>query len=283
MLFRSNIAVLFKENISPLDHFFHSEINNSILQECELLGYNLIFACVKFENGNIVLPNVIKAYDVDGVIFYGDMDNDVLDSIKKFNIPFIIVDSHFSDPNILRVNANYKEAAFTALSYLISQGHSKIAYIGNHSLTNYSAQTFAGYKQAIDEHKITVPMDWVQIDAYDENGAYACMNKILSSKNIPTAVFCCADIYAIGTIKCIKEHGLSVPNDISVIGVDDIILSKYIEPPLTTIKIDKNEMGKIAINMLTKKIQNETVQNTFVKSDNLIIRNSTTSKSVSML
>jgi LacI family transcriptional regulator len=271
----NNIAVLFKKNISPLDHFFYSEINNAILQECELLGYNLIFASVAYENGNVILPNVIKAYDVDGVIFYGDMDNEVLDSIKKFDIPFIIVDSHLSGPNVLRVNANYMEAAYVAVSYLISIGHTRIAYIGDHSLTNYSTQTFAGYKKAIDEHKISIPMNWVQIDATDETAAYSCMKSILDQKDVPSAVFCCADIYAIGAINCIKNSGLSVPKDISVVGVDDIILSTYVDPPLTTIKIDKNEMGRIAINMLTQKIQNETVENAFVKSDNLIVRKST--------
>ena len=74
-------------------------------------------------------------------------------------------------------------------------------------------------------------------------------------RRLPSAVFCSADIYAIGAMKCIKKHGLKIPDDISIIGIDDIILSRYVEPPLTTVKIDKEEMGKIAINLLIKRLK----------------------------
>lgn len=275
----NNIAVLFKKNISPLEHFFYSEVNNAILHECEILGYNLLFASVRIENDNVILPNVIKSYDVDGIIFYGDMDSIIINSIKKFDIPFIIVDSHLSSSDTISVSADYKEATYTAVKHLISLGHTDIAYIGNNSIPQYSTQTFSGFKKAVEEKKIPIPLNWIQIDAQDEKSANACMGKILSSNpHIPTAVFCCADIYAIGAIKCIKELGFKIPDDISVVSIDDIILSQYIEPPLTTVKIDKVEMGRLAMNLLIKIIEKETVESIILKSNNLIIRNSTKKK-----
>jgi DNA-binding LacI/PurR family transcriptional regulator len=102
------------------------------------------------------------------------------------------------------------------------------------------------------------------------------MKNILSSNsNIPTAVFCCADIYAIGAIKCIKESGFKIPDDISVVSIDDIILAQYIEPPLTTVKIDKVEMGRLAMNLLIKIIEKESVESIILKSNQLIVRNTT--------
>lgn len=273
----NNIAVLLKKDISPFENLFFSELNMVIVHECECLGYNLIFTSVTADRNNIILPNVIKSYDVDGVIFYGDMDPLVINGIKKFDIPYIVVDAHFTASYFLSVYADYMEAAYTATNYLINLGHRKIAYIGNNFLANYNTQTFSGFKRAIEEHKIEIPINWIQFNSYDEEAAYQCMKSILTYEALPSAVFCSADIYAIGAMKCIKKHGLKIPDDISIIGIDDIILSRYVEPPLTTVKIDKEEMGKIAVNLLIKKIENkdQSIENQSVSSNNLIIRDST--------
>lgn len=270
----NNIAVLFKRNISPLEHLFHSELNRIILHECESLGYNLLFTSVAIENDTVILPNVIKSYDVDGIIFYGAIDALIINSIKKFDIPFIIVDSHMVVPDILSVYADYSEAAYTATCYLINQGHSEIAFIGNSFLAQYNTQIFAGFKKAIENSRISIPMNWIQLDANDEASSYNCMENILLYDKHPTAVFCSADIYAIGAMKAIKAYNIKIPDDISIIGVDDIILSRYIEPALTTVKIDKEEMGHIAIELLIKKIEKFNVKSQTVSSNNLIIRSS---------
>lgn len=272
----NNISILFRRNISPLEHFFYSEVSTAILHECESLGYNLLFTSVRIENDTVILPNVIKSYDVDGIIFYGDMDYLIINSIKKFDIPYIVVDSHLSNDDTISVSADYAEATYTAVKHLIDLGHTKISYIGNNLLSQYSSQTFSGFKKAVNEKNIIIPLNWIQIDAHDEKTANKCMeNILLSSSQMPSAVFCCADIYAIGAIKYIKELGLKIPDDISVVSVDDIILSQYIEPPLTTVKIDKVEMGRLAMNLLIKKIEKETVESLILKSDNLVIRKST--------
>lgn len=277
----NNIAVLFKRNISPLENLFYSELNRVIICECDNYGYNLIFTSVAVENNNIIFPNIIKSYDVDGVIFYGDMDPLIINGIKKFDIPYLIVDTHSPTPDALCVYADYAQAAYTATSYLISIGHRRIAHIGNSMLTHYSFQTFSGFKKAIEEYKLEIPINWIQIntpvDAGDEQTAYKCMNNILSYETLPSAVFCASDIYAIGAIKCTKDHGLKVPDDISIISIDDIILSNYIEPPLTTVRIDKTDMAKIAVSMLVDKIENKDKEiiNHMVISNNLIKRAST--------
>lgn len=271
----NNIAVLFKKNISPLEHLFHSELNTIIMHECESLGYNLVFAAVSINNDIVILPNAIKSNDVDGIIFYGDIDPLIINAIKKFDIPFIIVDTHSPNINMLSVSSDYEVASYTATKYLTSLGHSQIAYLGNSRLTQYNDQTFTGFKKAIEESKIVLPVSWIQFDANDEISAYKCMEKIFSYGQLPTAVFCSADIYAIGAMKCLKNHSIKIPKDISLIGIDDIILSQYIDPPLTTIKIDKVEMGRIAIDLLIKKIEKINVTNHCVPSNNLIIRAST--------
>lgn len=271
----NNFVVLFKKNISPLEHYFYAEINNVILHECETHGYNLIFASIIVEDNKIEFPAVVKSYDVDGIIFYGDVDPLILRNLNKYDIPYIIIDSHTPSENTLSVIADYSVAAYTAVNYLIELGHTKIAYIGNSFLTGFSAQTFSGYKKAMGENDLAPDMQWIQLESQDELSAGQCMKNILSCKTHPTAVFCSADIYAIGAIRAIKDADLNVPDDISIVSIDDIILSRYTDPMLTTIKIDKSEMGRIAINLLLKTIQGEVVENAVIESDKLIVRGST--------
>ncbi|WP_372634084.1 LacI family DNA-binding transcriptional regulator [Cohnella sp.] len=272
-----NIAVLANKDSSPLENIFYSELNRIVVEECNRYQYNLIFTSVAVENGEVLFPKVIKSYDVDGVIFYGDPDAEIMTGLNKFEIPYIVIDTHLSNSATLCVYADYFEAAYSAVSYLIQLGHSRIAHIGNRLLTNYSFQTFNGFKKAIEEREFEMPIHWIQLDAHDEHTAEACMKLILSSNTKPSAVFCSSDIFAIGAIRCIKEHGLSVPEDISVIGIDDIILSKYIEPPLTTVRIDREEMAKIAVRMLMEKMNNESanIDNHMLASNQIIVRSST--------
>jgi LacI family transcriptional regulator len=271
----NNIVVLFKKDLSPMEHLFHSELNSVILHECELLGYDLVFASVMIQNNTVIMPKIIKSYDADGIIFYGDIDPLILSNIKKFEIPYIIVDSHSDKPDELSVRADYRKAAYTAARYLINIGHRKIAYIGADPSRQYGSQTFTGFKKAVEENKLVLPINWIQMEAFDEESSYLCMENILSQPETPTAVCCAADIYAIGAVRCIKKKGMKVPDDVSITGIDDIILSKYIEPSLTTIKLRKEEMGKMAIEMLIRNIKKQDVFNEIICSDDLMIREST--------
>lgn len=269
-----NISVLFKKNVSPLEHFFYSELNRVILHECESSGYNLIFSSYYIEGNSVILPAVIRSYDVDGILFYGDIEQTLAASIKQYEIPYVILDSHICPPETTFVSADYSIAAYTATKYLINMGHEKIGFIGTNSLPQFGIQTFNGFKRAIEENNISVPLHWLQMDAYDEETAALCMKNILTGTNSPTAVFCSADIYAIGAMRQIKKHGLNIPEDISIIGIDNIILSGYLEPPLTTIHIDKEAMGKKGMALLMKKINKEIPENVIIASDNLVPRKS---------
>ncbi len=271
----NNIAILFQKSTSPLEDFFYSEINKSVLCECEDMGYNLIFASFEVKNNEVVFPNLIKSYDVDGIIFYGDVDATVLSSLAKYEIPYIVVDNHAILPEILSVSADYQHAAYVSVSHLISLGHKKIAFIGNGKLTSFSTQTFSGYKRAIEEKNLSIPAEWIQFDASQEQTAYRCMKNILLCPQRPTAVFCCADIYAIGAIQCLKDLKIRVPDDFSVSSIDDIILASYTDPTITTVKIDKGEIGKKAVRLLIDLIDGMPVSSITLKSDQLIVRDST--------
>jgi hypothetical protein len=186
----------------------------------------------------------------------------------------LTISENGNNNGITTVNANYELSAYTAVCYLIENGHRDIAYISSSFVPNFYLATFEGYRKALEKAQVTIQPSWIQINAVNEESAYNCMKTILENKHKPTAVFCTTDTFAIGAMKCAKDMGFKVPEDISFIGIDDIFLSNYIEPKLSTIKIDKFRMGSLAMELIMDKIQGKKVNSVVVDSDHLVIRES---------
>ena len=100
------------------------------------------------------------------------------------------------------------------------------------------------------------------------------MKNILTGQSIPTAVFCAIDSFAFGAIKCAYDFGCRIPEDISFSGIDNVFFADYLSPGLTTIDIDKEQIGALAMDMIVKKIANKPVESVTVKSDTLLVRDS---------
>jgi LacI family transcriptional regulator len=157
----------------------------------------------------------------------------------------------------MSVMVDYYTAARMAMKHLIDNGHTRIAYIGSNFPPLYSQQTFEGYRSALEEQDIVVPLSWIQMQSRDSDGEDSAdkqMQAILGSQSLPTAVFCAADIYAVGAIRALKHASLRVPDDISIIGIDDILISSYIDPPLTTVRIDTGRLANQGCDMLLASI-----------------------------
>lgn len=267
-----NVTLVIKQTSSPFNNLFYFEIAKGLLEKSKEFGYNIVFSDLSFDGDNIVLPDIIKFNDTDGIIFLEDIQRAVLNEIEKLEIPYVVIDAHTVKKDTISVNADYELSSYTATRYLAENGHKDVAYIGSSYIPEFYLQCFTGYKKALDEKQLSIPSSWLQIDASDETSSYCCMERILRNTPVPSAVFCTGDIFAIGAMKCVKDHGYKVPEDISFIAIDDILLSSYVEPKLTTIKIDKEKMGRLAMELIMKKIGGETVQSIMVESDNIIVR-----------
>jgi len=278
-----NISLIIQNTASPFSNLFYFEVTRGLLEKSKEYNYNIVFTDIKVEGNNVILPNIITNKDTDGIIFFQDTDKAILNEMDRLEIPFVIVDAHNSDANYTYVNSDCELSAFTATNHLISQGHTNIAFIGSCFIPDFYLQVFTGFSKALNTLQQPLSSSWMQIKAIDEETAYECMKEILSCKPYPTAVFCAGDIFAIGAMRCCKDLGISVPDDISVIGIDDIVLSQYIDPPLTTIRFDKASMGKIAMELLAQKIDGQQVDSIIIPSDQLIIRKSVRNISNDML
>ena len=269
-----NIGIIIEKGFSPFTNLFHFEIAQSLLERSRNYGYNLIFTDIPKTGPGIQLPGIIENKDTDGVIFLQDTPYLILQEIENRAIPCVVIDAHPGSEPYLMVKADYEQAAVVAMEYLVGQNHQDIALITSSYVPNFYTQIFSGYRRVLAQNGLAIQSGWIQTDATDERTAGACFDRIVQSGRLPTAVFCATDLFAVGAMQAAKAHGLKIPGDISFVGIDDIILSQYVEPALTTVRIDKTQMGGIAIDMIIQAISGIRPESVTVRSDQLIVRQS---------
>jgi LacI family transcriptional regulator len=143
-------------------------------------------------------------------------------------------------------------AAAEAVNYLIQRGHRRIGMLTSHEgPAKYRVQ---GYRKALAEHSIPVDESSIRHGSYDEDGGYDTMRGLLEGKEVPSAVFAANDLMAMGALVAIREARLSVPDDVAVVGFDDIPSAKLVFPPLTTIAQYQRQMGQRAAEMLFERL-----------------------------
>ena len=266
-----NICLLTNPYSSPFDDLFYFEITKGILNQSRKYGYNIVISKPVMPKED--LPDIVRSGDTDGMIFMQDIDLSLIEKAAASRIPFVIIDSHTTNANVTSINPDYCEAAYNATSFLIKNGHKKIAMIASETVPDFFTQTKLGFEKALADNDLPMISEFSDITAQNEDTAFEAAKRIISSENRPTSILCTVDSFAIGAIRCAREYGLSVPDDISVMGIDDILLARYIEPKLTTVGIDKEQMGILAMDLLQKKINKEEAESILLPM-NIIVRDS---------
>jgi DNA-binding LacI/PurR family transcriptional regulator len=271
-----NICLVMNPKSSPFTDLFYFDITRGIVEESSFYDYSLILCQLSLDKINEdLIPNSVRNQDADGIIFLQDTPEAILTSVEALGVPFVLVDAQDnSDHRYITVNPDSERSAYVATEYLIKKGHRDIGFIGSSYLKRYYLQTSNGFKHALRDHGLPIRSSWIFSNAQDESTASYGMEKILKSRKIPSAIFCAGDRFAIGGIKCAQQRGYPVPDTISFIGMDDIILSSHITPPLTTIGFNTVDMGKMAVKLLIKKINGKEVSSYIVPSENIIERES---------
>ena len=152
---------------------------------------------------------------------------------------------------------NAFEGGYMAGRYLVERGHREIGVIPGLMERNTGAGRLAGFMKAMDEALIKVPENWIVQGDFEPESGYRAMQQILSQAHRPTAVFCGGDIMAMGALCAADEMGLRVPQDVSLIGYDNVRNARFFTPALTTIHQPKDSLGETAFNMLLDRIVNK--------------------------
>jgi LacI family transcriptional regulator len=213
---------------------------NHVLDE----NYNLsVNGIDSIHNLDTIIP---QRFDGILVMSQSDADNDFIYHVKRCGIPMVVVNRQLEDYNIMNVTANDRDGVKEAMSYAISQGHTRCAIIEGKVGFKSSIERKQGFMDGLMHHQIPLnPAYFVSGDYSMESGKVA-MQQLLSLPTPPTLVFCSNDDMAIGAMKACYGKGISVPQQISIIGFDDIMFAPYCNPALTTIRkpiIDISELG----------------------------------------
>ena len=266
-----NVCLMINQDSSPFEDLFYFEITRGILNKSRQHDYSITIGDLAHAQND--LPDLVYSGSTDGLIFMQDISDELTQKAIASEVPFVVVDSHIMSSAVTSVNPDYCNAAYLATKHLIRNGHRDIALIGSSVVRQFQAQTLRGYQRALREHGIPSLPEYAEMTVSNEQEAYDVAKKLLTSEHRPTAIFCTVDIFAIGAMRCAKELGLRVPEDVSFVGIDDIILARYTEPKLTTVGIDKVKMGELAMELLLEKMEGKDPASVSLPME-LIVRNS---------
>ena len=214
---------------------------------------------------------------VDGIILSGPRQDDT--EITKFSengFPIILM-GQLDGVDLPFVDINAVEGAATATRHLLQMGHRRIGLITNASLQYTSAQQRRqGYVDALRGAGIPIEEDLILEGAYTSESGYEAMQRMLTLSNLPTAVFIASDVVAFGAMKAIRHSGKRIPEDIAVVGFDDVPVAAYVDPPLTTIRLPAFKLGWKAGEQLTKLLLGKPLEQRGLLLDiELVVREST--------
>jgi LacI family transcriptional regulator len=237
---------------------FYGEILGSIEWNARQYGYHVLVSGTDVTADYLRL---IQERNLDGVIIIGSYENDFFTQLKTLGIPVVLVDSYCHFDYFPVIGIEDKKGSHLATKYVIDQGHREIAFaVGRLHEEGIMLRRMRGYLEAFEEAGIPCRQDWILEGNVDYDSGVEIARQIASMEKRPTAVVAAADVLAIGLIRGFFETGVKVPEDISVIGFDDLDISRYLTPGLTTIRQPISEKGKQAVELLVEQMAEDSRQ-----------------------
>ncbi|MDR2021073.1 MAG: LacI family transcriptional regulator [Treponema sp.] len=236
------------------ENTFYSEILGAIEYEARIHGYHILISGVDADKSYLDLA---RERSLDGIIAIGVYPDDFYRRVKESGIPLVLVDSYCGDNHCHNIRIDDIYGSYLAVSYLIDRGHRDIAFFcGRLQENGVMQKRLAGYRQALDEGRLPFNKKYVFEGNIDFDHGFKLARHFLRAKLPVSVVFAAADILAIGAMKFFYEAGLRIPEDISVIGFDDLQIAHYVSPGLTTVRQEIALKGKKAVELLVQNIKN---------------------------
>lgn len=273
---RSNlIGVVYAGKVNAdFNHPFFIDVVNSFKKNIGFLGYDLLFfSNEKFQHSKENYLARCRYFQVEGcLIISGEDIESAIEELDHSDIPCIGVDILLKGNRSGYLMTDNHKVSTKVVEHFYLQGYRHIAFISGNPNSTIANLRKEGFIQSMQQYGLTVHENWLlHGDFYEESG-YRAMKELLKQKPYPQAVFAASDLMAFGAIRAIKEAGLRVPHDIAVVGCDDIDACRYSDPQLTTIRQDKEKIGKLAAYMLVDIIHNQIKSTSVMIEPELIIR-----------
>ncbi len=237
------------------DPFFPTVIQG-ISEVCNNGGYFVMLSMLTSDTEQGFYDGILRSRRFDGLILVSsDIDDPILPLLLHDHMPLVLIGHHPYLQTFSWVDVENRDGARKAVEHLIGLGHRRIAMVTGSLQMAAGIERRDGYKQALLEAGIAIAPELLSIGNFSQEGGYQAMLQLLSLPQQPSAVFAASDTMAIGALRAIYEAGLSVPDDIALVGFDDLPNSAFANPPLTTIRQPIVEMGAAAVNLLIDQFE----------------------------
>ncbi|MEX0686347.1 MAG: LacI family DNA-binding transcriptional regulator [Balneolales bacterium] len=255
---------------------FWTLIHLGIFDECIRQGYFVRLSFISPLIKSDLHKFILNAHRLDGVILLTQESTDIaMDALDEREIPTVIEGHNPKFPNVSSIDVDNFSGSYKATSYLISLGHRKIGAMFANLDMQESVERLNGYKKALNDAGIRVNKKYIAIGDYSQKFGFKTIQRWLAKGVNISAVFCASDTLAMGALLALHEAKVKVPETISIIGFDDLPISQYTIPPLTTIKQPIYGKGKRLAQLLINQIKdnkNETIHENLTPT--LVIRES---------
>lgn len=260
--------------VPDISNFFIAEVLNGIEEIGKMYNYDILLCNTYGElNQELRYLNLLKSKQVEGIIFMTwELKDEHKEFFNKEDIPIVMINRDTSDFNITSVCIDHHQAAYEMTKYLINMGHKKIALIrGGTENYVFGIDQYEGYAKAMKEQGLDIDKDLIKNCEFQLELAYDAVQEMIDKDILPTAIFATTDSMAFGAINCVIDNGLKVPEDISVVGFNDIKLASIYRPKLTTIRQPIYDIGAVAIRVIIKKIKGEEIKESIFKLPHQLI------------
>ncbi|SMO41534.1 LacI family DNA-binding transcriptional regulator [Melghirimyces algeriensis] len=268
----STIGFLLPDLANP----FVAEMARRVEDRAHERGYNLVICSTDFDpNKEALYTSLLKQKSVDGFILAGGFKSvEIIKELLEEQTPVALLAESHPSTSVNSVKVDDFTGGYEVTSYLLSLGHRRIAVLGEDATS--TQDRIRGYKQALMENGIEVREEWIAISDFNRGNGERLVGEMLGASDRPTAVFACNDLLAIDAILAAREKKIPVPDDLSIIGFDNTLLSRACDPPLTTMEQPMQDMCSQVVDLLIEEIEGKSdLKKRIIMLPRLIIRQST--------
>ncbi len=260
LFFNSWFGPIYSELVKGIEHIVHQQ------------GYDLV-ACSLYGDTNSTAYKYLRDQMVDGaIILTSTFDDEFLKSIASDQLPLVVLDREIAAPNIYTILIDNFGGAFAATKALIASGSKKVHFFGGPQDSYDNQKRLDGYIAALGYYNIGFDSKLLISSDFTENTAYQQMKEILQTGEAPSAIFSANDEMAIGILRAANELGIKVPEQLKIVGFDDIRMAELIMPRLTTVSHQKSEMGQLAAQRLFDALEGKQPEELTMLPTKLITR-----------
>ncbi|ALR94341.1 MULTISPECIES: substrate-binding domain-containing protein [Vibrio] len=242
---------------------FFGEVVKGVERSCYQKGYSLILCNTEGDNERMRQSiNTLLQKRVDGLILMcSSLEGERIDVFERYpDIPVVVMDWGPMLFTSDKIQDNSLRGGYLAAKYLIDCGHTEIGCITGPLIKHQAQMRYEGYKRAMNEAGLEFNANWIIESDFECEGGYQAFKKMAQRGALPSSIFVSNDMMAMGVINAANELGIKVPDDLSIIGYDDIHIAKFMSPSLTTIHQPKYRLGQAAVETLVRKLDEKSTE-----------------------